>query len=510
MNGNPNSFAEFWQEIWQMIVGGNILNLVYALLILIVGWLLSWFFAAIAAKIVRKLGMDEKLDKSFPGGKKAVSSSKIEKVVSKIVFYTILLLTILACLTSLNLSGAAEPIRDFAKTVVGYGANIVAAGLLLCVAWVVASVLEYFTYTAMLVLKIDEKFPAKQKFDDDLTGGKPVKSFSEIAGNVIYWVVFLFFVPAVLRALNIDGITAPLESMLDEIVGFIPNLIAAAAILILGLFIARIVRRAATGLLFLSRLDEFGKKNGGKNVFGEQGISHLAGLVAYVLVAIPVVISALHALQINALTNSVSTFFDMILNATGSVIAAGVLIFAAFVVGGVVSGIVGQLFEGFGFDRLITTLGFAPKSSSSIKPSAMVGKLTFIAVMLFAVVSACELLGFLELAKLVRVFIVFGGNVIVGIIVMMIGIFLANLAANALKGKGESAEILAAAARIAVLIFTGAVAISTLNLNGRIVEIAFGLLLGSICVAFAIAFGLGGREFAAKKLEEWNNKFTKK
>ena len=362
----------------------------------------------------------------------------------------------------------------------------------------------------MTVLKLDEKFPARQGESAESAGTKPAKPFSEVAGNVIYWVVFLFFVPAILRALNINGITTPLESMLEKLLGFVPNLIAAAAILVVGLFIARVVRRAAAGLLFLSRLDEFGKKTGGRNIFGERGISYLAGLVAYVLVAIPVVISALNALRIEALTNSVSKFFDMILNATGSVIGAGVLIFAAFVVGGVVAGIVSQLFEGFGFDRLVAALGFAPKSESSVKPSAVVGKLAFVAIMLFAAVSACELLGFMELAALVRIFIVFGGNIIVGVVVMMIGIFLANLAANALKGKGESSEFLATVVRVAVLVFTGAVALSTLNLNGRIVEIAFALLLGAICVAAALAFGLGGREFAAKKLEEWDRKLTKK
>ena len=510
MDGNSQGVADFWQEIWQIVVDMNILSLVWALLILIVGVLLAWFFAGLAGKAVRSFGLDEKLDKSFPGGKRSVSGSKIEKVVSRIVFYMILLLTILACLTALNLSEAAGPIREFVNTVVGYGANIIAAGLLVFVAWVAASVLEYFSVSVMTVLKLDEKFSPRTDVDGSDDAGKIARPFSQVAGSVIYWIVFLFFVPAVLRALNINGITAPLENMLEKLLGFIPNLIAAAAILVVGLFVARIVRRAVAGLLFLSRLDEFGKKSGGGNVFGERGVSYLAGLVAYVLVAIPVVISALNALRIEALTNSVSKFFDMILNATGSVIGAGVLIFAAFIVGGVVAGIVAQLFEGFGFDRLVASLGFAPKSGNAVKPSTVVGKLAFIAIMLFAAVSACELLGFMELAALIRIFIVFGGNIIVGVVVMMVGIFLANLAANALRGKGESSEFLATAVRVAVLIFTGAVALSTLNLNGRIVEIAFALLLGAICVAAAIAFGIGGREFAAKKLEEWDRKLTKK
>lgn len=511
MEQNNQTFAELWQNIWQMLVDVNIFRLIWALLFLIVGWLLAILLSSIAGRAFRSLGLDKRIDKNFPGGKGAGPAAKIEKVVSRIVFYVILLFAVLACLTTLNLSDAAVPVRDFVNSIVGYGANLIAAGLLLFVAWIVASVLEYFSLTAVTTLKLDDKFkPWRREGEKEGAPGIPVKSYSEIVGKVVYWVTLLFFVPAILRALNIAGITAPLEGMLAKLLNFVPNLIASAAILIVGLFIAGIVRKAVGGLLFITRLDELGKKAGGHNIFGEKGLSYLAGLIAYVLVAIPVVISALNALQIEALTNSVARFFDKILNATGDVVGAGVLLLAAFILGGVVSGLVTQLTEGFGFDRLVATLGFAPKEGKPSRASAAVGKICFAAIMLFAAMSACQILGFSELAALVSAFLVFGGNIIVGIIVMMIGIYLANFAAGALKGKGESSEFLATVARIAVLVFTGAIALSTLNLNGRIVEIAFALLLGAICVAIALAFGLGGKEFAAKKLDEWDKKLTKK
>lgn len=511
MENNPQTFAEFWQNLWQMLVDINVPRLAGALLVLIVGWLLAVLLGNLAAQGIRGLKLASRIDRSLPEGKAAGAGEKIEKIAGRIVFYVVLLLAVLGCLSTLNLSDAAGPVRDFVGRVVGYGLNLIAAGLLLFVAWIVASVLEYFALSCMHAVNIDEKLKArKPEAAGEAEEGKPAKPYSEIAANVIFWVAFLVFIPAVLRALEIDGITAPLEGMLAELFGFVPNLLAAAVILVVGLFAAGIVRKAVAGLLFIARLDELGKKAGGRNIFGEKGISCLAGLVAYVLVAIPVVISALDALRIEALTASVAGFFEKILNATGDVVGAGVLILAAFILGGVVAGIVSQLFEGFGFDRLVALLGFAPKDGKSGKASAAVGKICFAAIMLFALMSACEILEFERLAALVAAFLVFGGNIIVGIIVMMIGIYLANLAADALKGKAGSSEFLATVTRIAVLVFTGAIALSTLNLNGRIVEIAFTLLLGAICVAAAIAFGLGGREFAAKKLEEWDKKLTKK
>ena len=49
-----------------------------------------------------------------------------------------------------------------------------------------------------------------------------------------------------------------------------------------------------------------------------------------------------------------------------------------------------------------------------------------------------------------------------------------------------------------------------MEIGGPIVQTAFTLLLGAVCVAIALAFGLGGREFAARKYEEWTQKIEKK
>jgi len=46
-------------------------------------------------------------------------------------------------------------------------------------------------------------------------------------------------------------------------------------------------------------------------------------------------------------------------------------------------------------------------------------------------------------------------------------------------------------------------ALRQMGLANEIVNMAFGLLLGAVAVAVALAFGLGGREVAARGLEEW-------
>lgn len=93
------------------------------------------------------------------------------------------------------------------------------------------------------------------------------------------------------------------------------------------------------------------------------------------------------------------------------------------------------------------------------------------------------------------------------IAVLLIGVWLANFAADSLKGK--CGAVIVAAVRVGVIVFTVALAIGNMDIGGTIVEIAFALILGAVCVAAAIAFGIGGREVAARLLGDWAEKLKK-
>lgn len=73
------------------------------------------------------------------------------------------------------------------------------------------------------------------------------------------------------------------------------------------------------------------------------------------------------------------------------------------------------------------------------------------------------------------------------------------------SGMGQ-ANLLAGLTRAVVLIFVGAIALRQMGIADEIVVIAFGLLMGAVAVAAALAFGLGGREVAARELENWLNR----
>ena len=121
--------------------------------------------------------------------------------------------------------------------------------------------------------------------------------------------------------------------------------------------------------------------------------------------------------------------------------------------------------------------------------------------------SACDILGFSQLALLLRDFAAFGGNILLSIAVLLIGVWLANVAADALEGKCSA--LLTGLVRVCVIVFTAAMAVGNLGIGGAIAQIAFTLILGAVCVAAAIAFGVGGRETAGKLLADWAEKLRK-
>ena len=93
---------------------------------------------------------------------------------------------------------------------------------------------------------------------------------------------------------------------------------------------------------------------------------------------------------------------------------------------------------------------------------------------------------------------------IVGIIIIMIGLFFANLAAHAVESsKMKHAHLMSLVARVAILIITITMGLTQMGVATDIINTAFTLILGALAVAGAIAFGWGGRDIAAKKLDQW-------
>lgn len=162
------------------------------------------------------------------------------------------------------------------------------------------------------------------------------------------------------------------------------------------------------------------------------------------------------------------------------------------------------LLGGAGFDQLPARMGLGAVVPAERTPSKLVGSLIVFFVMLFATVEAANRVGFAQVSGIVAMLIEFGAQVLLGLVIIAVGFWLSRLASDAVaRVGGDGSEGVASITRFAILGIVIAMGLRAMGLADDIVNLAFGLTLGSVAVAVALSFGLGGREAAGRQMEHW-------
>jgi hypothetical protein len=481
------------------LIGGYIPNLIGALAILVVGWLVALLVAAIVRGGLRRTAMDKRMAQWIVG-EEGAKSVDVGKWFGRSAFYIIIIFVLVAFFQALGLTLITEPLNRLLTQVFQFTPQLIAAGLLLLIAWVLASVLRLVVSRVLGATKIDDRLGSQVGL-----GQERRVPLTKSLADTIYWLVLLLFLPAVLSALALEGLLAPVQGMINKILGFLPNVFTAGLILGIGWFLARIVQRIVTNLLVAIGADRLSDNVGLSPVLGTQRFSGILGLVLYVLILIPVLIAALNALALEAITQPASNMLNTLLGALPAIFAATMVVILAYVVGRVAAGLITNLLTGAGFNTILTRLGLAGEPAPGERTlSEIVGYLLLVGIMLFATIEAARQLGFVLLAELIAQFTVFAGQVILGLVIFAIGLYLGNVASRVVAGSGVGqARLLSIAARLSIVVLAGAMALRQMGLASEIINLAFGLLLGSIAVGLAIALGMGGREIAARELAQW-------
>lgn len=389
-----------------------------------------------------------------------------------------------------------DRIFDSLAALVGAGlANLIAALIILVVGYIVAKLIERAVEAVLGRINLDNRLAEAM----DSTPDEAV-SVEQAAGSLVFYILMLFVLLAFFERLNLTIVTDPLNRLLSQIAAFVPNLIAAAIILFVGYVLARIfrglTRNIATGL----GAERLAERVGLRTV----SLSHLVGTIVYALILIPALIAALNALDIAAISDPATAMLRTFLNAIPAIFGAVVLLAITYFVGRIIADIAADLLAGLGFNELVRRLGFGEigEGEEAGTPSRIAGTVVLVAIMLFAATEAAALLDFDILAMIISDFIVFGGRVLLALIILAIGFYLANMARNLIAGSGgANAQLTATAARWAIIVFSGAIALRQLGVADEIINLAFGLTLGAIAVAAALAFGLGSREIARREVE---------
>ncbi|RDC60762.1 uncharacterized protein HME9302_01978 [Alteripontixanthobacter maritimus] len=325
-------------------------------------------------------------------------------------------------------------------------------------------------------------------------------------GKIVSLLIWLFGLIAILNVLGLGVVGGPINSLLENIVDFIPNLIGAGLIFFIGLMVARIARDLVVTTMQTLDVDRWANRGGVDEATGNTTISKTIGTIVYVLIVIPVAIAALEALDIASISGPASNMLNMILSAIPNIIAAAVLLGIGYVISRFVVQILKEVLPGLGVDRAMASAGFVPETTSA---SNVLARIAQIAIMLVAAIAATRALGFPELTLLLGEILELGGQVIFGAVVIGVGFMLANLLARMISDTGEPGlgGIIVKYATIVLFTFMG---LSFMGVGDEIVQMAFAALVIGGAVAAALAFGLGGREWAGRKLEQIDDKAKEK
>ncbi|HEY9643566.1 MAG TPA: mechanosensitive ion channel [Coleofasciculaceae cyanobacterium] len=514
-------------------VGVFLPRLLGAIALLVIGWIIALIVASVLRSLLKRTDIDNRIARWMTGRPQSDADSlPVEKWISAVVFWIIMAFAIVAFLNALQLQSVSAPLNSFLQQIFNYLPRLGSAALLLGVALLVATLAKLVVTRGLARFNLDDRLAAQ-------TGGETSPFLlNDTLGNALYWFILLFFLPLILDVLQLQGPLAPVQNLLNQILLALPKILTAVIIGAVGWLIARVVRGIVTNLLAAVGTDQLGRRVGLTRAVGGMSLSALLGTIVYVLVLIPTAIAALNALEIQAISAPATSMLEQILTTLPQIFTAALILILFYVIGRFVADLVANILTSIGFDNIFGWLGLptmpapaavpppfpedilaeeAVTSRPAITPrptlprqtpSEIAGIIVLVGILLFGAVAATEVIGLPVLTAIVNGILVVAGRVLVGVVIFGIGLYLANLAFQLITASGNSqARILGQTARIAIVALVTAMALQQMGIASSIVNLAFGLLLGAVAVAIALAFGLGGRDVAGEQVREWLNSF---
>ncbi len=183
-----------------------------------------------------------------------------------------------------------------------------------------------------------------------------------------------------------------------------------------------------------------------------------------------------------------------------NILAAGIIIGLFYIGGRYLTAILRDILKGMGTDELAERLKLEGIIGRAQSLSSLLAGIAFFFLMFIGIITGVERLNFSQLSEILNNLLEVSGQVFFGLAILAVGNYLSILAANALASS-ESGKILSSIVPFAVLGVFLAIGLRTMGIANEIVNLAFGLTLGAVAVAFALSYGLGGREAAGKHMD---------
>ncbi len=371
---------------------------------------------------------------------------------------------------------------------------------------------------------------------------------SHTAGEIAYWVVLAIAAIPFLEALRVGALATPLTRALEAITTYAPRIIAAAVLLAVGYLAARLTRRIIAAVTHRIGVDRLVGRVGGERVMRGQSLSSILGTIAMAFVLLHFAISAIGRLQIAEVSGPLTGFLSAIYTFLPRLLVAGLIMAIGIAIARVAGNVSARLLAGMGFNTLMSRIGiFRGEGLSAVEQEneakallnerrasarvsgaagarvnggsedsllsqgatlatartpADVGGLVVTAAV--AIIFLRQALGTMRLHGFTRMLDAILGylpNMIAAGVVLAAALAAANWARRRVQELTQRSDdklvrALDRVTYVAIVTVGAMMAAQQLGVASQIIGIAFALVLGAVCLALALAFGLGGREVA--------------
>jgi hypothetical protein len=539
-----------------------------ALGILIGGWLVAYVVQRMAFAALQRTTIDDKIAALVGMETGGEHGSRVERFVAKTIYYALLAFVLVAFFGYLKIDAVTLPLVTLLNQLTGAIPNVLKAlvfgvgGYLLAkgIRRLVLAVLERVDFekrVTKLAGDLDEldAREAKKK-------GKKVterQPFSTTLADVAYWFVLVVVSIPVLEALQISALAGPLSSALATITAYLPRVGGAAVLLVVGWLVSRAVRAVVSGVLSKIGLDRVVSRLGFGSVVREHPLSGAVGTIVMVFVFLQFAIAAVGRLELAEISVPLSQTLEKVYGYLPKIFVGSLVLALGVVLARVAGNLSARLLAAVGFNSFVAHLGLfrdeaagkrqedesrqvvekglhrleseeaaGPKSggeedqllgehgTKGIKtPADVAGLAVGAVVVLLFLKQSLVTLELVSLSAMLDRLVEFLPHVVASLVVLGAGLWAgawAHKRVDELIAQSEDRllKALGPVAHVVLVTFAAMVAVQQLGVGAQLIAIAFGVLLGAVCLALALAFGLGGREVAGKILAEEYEKRRKK
>ncbi|MGL5982670.1 MAG: mechanosensitive ion channel [Cetobacterium sp.] len=475
---------------FKILIFNNLtLNIIASIIIFLVGLALASLIINKLESLLTKTKLFSNLEHEITG-KEGGSSTYAIKTLLKFIYYILIVFIIGIIMEKLGFSRLVNPILNLLDPIFSYIPNVLGGVVLLLIAILLAKLAQKFSEIFFNKIKIDEKINSKESN----------VSLAKIFSEIISLLVFILILPGVLSALKLDRILIPITDMLTKFLNYIPSLIGAFLVLVVGWFIASKLRDILKGVIESFKLDDKLSVDG--KVLFEGKLSSIISNIVYILILIPVFSASLNYLGLEVIISPVISMLNVLFNYIPNLIGVALIITIALYFGKIIENIITNVLTGLKFDSYLEKAGLKIKENNYSK---LVGKISKVLILYFAIIQSIEILNLGSLQNLSLKLTILLGDIFLGIVIVAIGIVIANYVNKIVINTSlENKNQIALVSKVAIIVFVGAMGLGQMGIANEIINLAFGFTVGAIAIAFAVAFGIGGKDLAKEKLQKLN------